>query len=107
MDVQFNHDSHVRAWYDQPCKEAGKFEGERRAVEAAYDMSLAGFAHDDFGSEGDAGYHARVLFAEAPFIVCFRESCDGFVSEMSNEAYEMAHIDYVEASMAGELEDAE
>jgi hypothetical protein len=107
MDQQFNHDSHVRAWYDQPLKGLGKFEGERRAVEEAYKSSMNGFVHDDFGSVEDVGYHARVLFDGAPFIVCFRESGDGFVSEMTNEAYELAHIDYVETSMSEEMEDVD
>ena len=107
MNQQFNHDSHVRAWYDEPCEGLGKFEGERRAVETAYEMSLNGFVHDDFGSVQDVGYHARVLFADAPFIVCFRENGDGFVSEMSSEAYELAHIDYVEANMSDEMEDVD
>lgn len=97
MEPTFNHDAHVRDWYDQPASDfPGKFEGERRAVALAHEMSLNGFVHDDFGDVQSIGYYARVLFDEAPFIVCFCEDSQGFVSELSCNEYEAKHAEYVE-----------
>ena len=92
-----NHDNHVRAYYDEILPGFGKFAGERRAVEAAYVQMLCGFVHDDFGDGVDGnGYYARVLFNEAPFIVCFVECPSGAVFELSNEQYELAFQEYTE-----------
>jgi hypothetical protein len=96
--MEYNHDQHVRAYYDEIMPGFGKFAGERRAVEAAYVKMLCGFVHDDFGNSVDgAGYYARVLFEEAPFIVCFVECQSGFVFELSNEQYELEFQGYMEA----------
>lgn len=105
MQPTFNHDAHVRAWYDQPSFSPGKFQGERRAVERAYESSLNGFIHDDYGSVDDIGYHARVLFDDVPFIVCFVEDSQGFVSELSNSEYESRHAAYVEECERVEVEE--
>ena len=95
--IDYNHDAHVREYYDQKCTGWGKFEGERLAVYAAHEMSMNGFVHDDFGSVDEwYGYYCRVIFDDCPFIVCFREDNLGFVHEISSEDYEAAHAEYVE-----------
>lgn len=83
----FNHDAHVRDYYDLREMGYGKFEGERRAVKAAYDMMLNGFVH---------GYYCRVTFEDCPFLVCFMEDEQGFVHELTNDEYEAAHNEYIE-----------
>lgn len=78
-------------------KELGKFQGERVAVRMAYERALEGFAHDDFGTSENVGYHARVLFDGSPHIVCFHETSDGFVIEIDNSTYEARFADWVES----------
>jgi hypothetical protein len=96
--IAYNHDAHVRDYYDQPVLDSSKFAGQRRAVLAAYEMSLNGFVHDDFGDVDTWGYHARVLFNDCPFIVCFREDSQGFVDELESSEYEAVWAEYVEQS---------
>lgn len=103
----YNHDSHVRAYYDQRLTgivggHNSKFFSERRAVLAAWEKSLDGFAYDDFGDVNEGGYYARVLFDECPFIVCFREDEQGFVTEVSPNDYEAIWAHYIETQEAGE-----
>ena len=98
QEIIYNLDQHVRDWYAQIVTGLGKFEGETRATKLAYECMLNGFQYDDFGDIVDGcGYYCRVLFDEAPFIVCFWEDSQGFVRELTNEAYEQAFQDYVEA----------
>lgn len=105
-ELRFQHDNHVRDYYDQPDDTSSKFTGERRAVVEAYAMMLNGFIHDDFGSSTDgAGYYCRVTFEQCPFIVCFVEDTQGFVTELSCSEYEAAHADYVERSEEEEEEE--
>jgi hypothetical protein len=94
--IAYNNDAHVRDYYDLKCTGWGKFEGERLAVQVAHERSLEGFIHDDFGSVDEGDYYCRVLFDDCPFIVCFREDAVGFVHELTSEAYEAAHAEYVE-----------
>lgn len=94
------HDSHVRAWYDQKDHSPGKFEGETRALRLAYETAMEGFASDDFGGDDQgANYCARVMFDAYPFIVCFEQLSNGFVRELTNSQYE--------ALWAQSVEDAE
>ena len=44
----------------------------------------------------DNGYYCRVLFNEAPFIVCFLEDNLGFITEITNNEYESAFQTEVE-----------
>lgn len=100
------HDEHVRAYYDQPIEGHGRFEGERRALAQAYELSLGGFAHDDFGGVNEYGaFYARVVFNDCPYIVCFVEDANGFVSEITCDEFEGAFQDYVEWAEQQEAED--
>lgn len=93
---QFNADAHARAWYDEPATEhPGKFQGERRAVAVAHETSLNGCS-ESFGESEGFGFYGRVLFDDAPFLVCFREDSNGFVTEITNEQYEAADAEYIE-----------
>ena len=94
----YQHDAAQRDYYNEVNWYPGKFEGTRRAVESAYEVSLNGCQHDDFGSVEEYGYYCRVLFDEAPHIVCFRECGQGFIYELTNNEYEMCFLDYVEQS---------
>lgn len=98
----YKHDAHVRLYYDQPARKGSKFSGQRLAVYAAYQMSLNGFAHDEFGSVQAQGHYTRVCFDECPFIVCFHEDCQSFVTEVDCQHYEQIWAQYIE-----ETEDTE
>jgi len=98
----YNHDAHVRAWYDVPELHYSKFIGQTRAVRLAHETSLSGFFHDQFGDANEGGYYCRVLFQEAPFIVCFVEDSQGFVTELSSDEYEAAWAEWVEVCEAEE-----
>ena len=76
----------------------GKFQGQRVAVQLAYDAMLDGMQHDDFGESEGMGYHCRVLFDGSPHIVCFVEDSQGFVTEITCDQYEVAFQDWAEAS---------
>ena len=93
---RYNADAHVRVYYDQKCSGWGKFEGERLAVQVAYERSLEGFIHDDFGDSEGFGYFCRVLFDDCPFIVCFREDSQGFIHEVDPKDYEQIWVYYIE-----------
>lgn len=93
---QYNHWAHVRSYYDQPADQGSKFMGARLAVYAAYKRNMEGSGHDDFGSVDELGYYARVCFAECPFIVCFREDSQGFVTEVDCNDYEAIWAQYIE-----------
>jgi hypothetical protein len=97
----YNHDAHVRLYYDQRLKDNSKFWCERRAVLAAYERSMEGFIHDDFGHVNEGGYYCRVLFDECPFIVCFREDEQGFVTEVTPRDYEAIWAHYIETQEHG------
>ena len=100
----YNHDQHQRDYYDQAVGTLGKFEGERYGLAVAYNLSCEGFEDDSFGSVQDIGYFSRVTFDEAPFIVCFVEDSQGFVTEISNREFEDAEHDYIEMCEAEECD---
>jgi hypothetical protein len=83
----------------------GKFEGERQAVSMAYQAMLEGAAVDYFGDTADIGFYCRVTFEGAPHIVCFVIDSLGFVSEVSNELYELRWLEHVEALELETVED--
>lgn len=92
------YDQHVRCYYDQPANNfeqfsSSKFEGEIVALAVAFNASLEGFQHDDFGNVDQNGYYCRVLFDDCPWIVCFVEDSNGFVTQVSNEVYEAAQAE--------------
>ena len=90
----YNHDQQVRDYYDQPAQEGpGKYEGERLALRLAHED---GYCDDDFGDVQAIWFYGRVLFDDCPFIVCFVENSDGFVTEISNSEFEAAEADYIE-----------
>lgn len=100
-DAIVEHDQHVRAYYDQPANDfeafaSSKYEGESIALAVAHERSLHGMAYDEFGSVQEGGFYARVLFDHAPFIVCLKEDEQGFVSEITNEAFEVARAEFDE-----------
>lgn len=106
--TDFEHDSHVRAYYDQRDNSPGKFEGETRALRLAYETSMNGFAEDEFGGDDDiAPYTARVLFDHYPFIICFQELSNGFVREITNREYEYLWAEYIEDIEDMENEESE
>lgn len=99
----YNHDAHVRQYYDMNIRHfpehplnSSKFGGERLAVALAYERNNNGFGHDDFGSVDEGGYYARVCFAECPFIVCYKEDNQGFVTEVDCDDYEAIWAQYIE-----------
>ena len=106
-DVQ--QDQHVRAYYDQPANDfeeyaSSRFEGETVALAKAYQVSLDGFADDEFGDVDEGGFFARVLFDACPFIVCFCVDSQGFVSEIDNREYEAIWAQYIEESESSDDE---
>jgi hypothetical protein len=74
----------------------GKFQGERMAVAAAYDVLGNGFADEDFGDSGTFGYYAKVTLdcEDGETIVYFVENSQGFVFEITRQQYEAARDDW-------------
>lgn len=99
----YQHDEHVRLYYDQPANNfekyySSKFEGGQTvAVAVAYEESLNG-CYDDFVDVNEGGFYCRVLFDQCPYIVCFKQDEQGFITEISNGEYELAWLQYIEGN---------
>jgi hypothetical protein len=87
------YNEHVRAYYDLPISDWGKFEGQRQAVRAAYEKSLDGSC-DNFGDVNILGCYCEVCFNEYPNTIYIKEDGYGFVTEIDVDEYLAAQHEY-------------
>lgn len=83
--------------YNAPCDRRGKFEGERKALQIAYENSLDGGC-DDFGDVDGFGYYCASFYKDenigADINVWFVVNSQGFVTEISESEYNAAEVEY-------------
>lgn len=88
---------------DKNAKEtrAGKFYGERMALQQAWEADLSGCGQDSFGLAEDYGYYFH-SYSEDGEPVFGRVDAHGFVFEITAEAYFSAEAEHNEREESAE-----